>query len=206
MDRKQHWEQIYTTKASDNVSWYQEHTDQSLELIHGAGLGKKAAIIDVGGGASKLVDELTVEGFSDLTVLDLSSAALDVAKQRLGHHAESISWMVGDITKVELLANHFDIWHDRAVFHFLTDLADRQAYVEQVMRAVRPDGHVIIATFAEDGPEKCSGLPVVRYKPETLHATFGNEFSLVHHQKEAHHTPFGTVQQFVYCYCRKRNG
>ena len=113
--------------------------------------------------------------------------------------------MVGDITKVELLANHFDIWHDRAVFHFLTDLADRQAYVEQVMRAVRPDGHVIIATFAEDGPEKCSGLPVMRYQPETLHSEFGDDFVLVEHEKEAHRTPRGAVQQFVYCYCRKSN-
>jgi ubiquinone/menaquinone biosynthesis C-methylase UbiE len=203
MDKKQHWEQIYTTKASDNVSWFQEHAGQSLALIHNTGLAKSAAIIDVGGGASKLVDALTEEGYSDLSVLDLSSAALDVARQRLGRHAEYIGWMVGDITNVELPTNRFDIWHDRAVFHFLTDPADRQAYVEQVMRAVRPDGHVIIATFAEDGPEKCSGLPVVRYKPETLHATFGDNFTLVQHQKEAHNTPFGTVQQFVYCYCRK---
>ena len=202
MDKKQHWEQIYTTKASDNVSWFQEHAGQSLALIHNTGLAKSAAIVDVGGGASKLVDELTEEGYSDLTVLDLSLAALDVARQRLGRHAEYIDWMLGDITNVELPTNRFDIWHDRAVFHFLTDPADRQAYVEQVMRAVRPDGHVIIATFAEDGPEKCSGLPVVRYKPETLHATFGDNFTLVHHQKEAHNTPFGTVQQFVYCYCR----
>ena len=204
MDNKQHWEQIYTTKASDNVSWYQQHTDQSLALIHGTGLNKSAALIDVGGGASKLVDALNEEGYSDLTVLDLSSAALNVAKQRLERHAESISWMVGDITNAKLPANRFDIWHDRAVFHFLTDPVDRQAYVKQVMRTVRPNGHVIIATFAEDGPEKCSGLPVVRYKPETLHATFGDSFRLVHHQKEAHNTPFGTVQQFVYCYCRKR--
>ncbi|MEY3755708.1 MAG: hypothetical protein RLY27_2328 [Pseudomonadota bacterium] len=204
MDSKQHWNQIYTTKASDNVSWFQEHSRQSLELIHNTGLGNNAAIIDVGGGASKLVDALTEKGYRDLTVLDLSSAALDVAKQRLGRNAEHISWMVGDITNVELPSYRFDIWHDRAVFHFLTDPADRQAYVEQVVRSVRPDGHVIISTFAEDGPEKCSGLPVVRYKPETLQSIFGDNFTLVHHQKEAHNTPFGTVQQFVYCYFRKR--
>ena len=203
MDRKQHWEQVYTTKSSDSVSWFQERADQSLALFHDTGLEKDAAIIDVGGGASTLVDDLAVEGYSDLTVLDLSSAALDVAKQRLRKHAESIHWIVGDITKAELPANRFDIWHDRAVFHFLTEPADRQAYVEQVMRAVRPNGHVIIATFPEDGPEKCSGLPVMRYKPETLHAEFGGDFLLVKHEKETHHTPFGTVQQFVYCYCRK---
>jgi len=203
MDKKQHWEKVYATKASDNVSWFQEHASQSLELIHSTGLGKDAAVIDVGGGASVLVDELMEEGYKDLTVLDLSASALDVAKQRLGNDANSIHWMVGDIINVELSQNRYDIWHDRAVFHFLTDPADRQAYVEQVMRAVRPKGHVIIATFAEDGPEKCSGLPVMRYRPETLHAEFGEAFQLVKHNKELHHTPFGTEQKFIYCYCRK---
>lgn len=205
MDRKQHWEQVYTTKASNHVSWFQERADQSLALIHHAGMAKDAAIIDVGGGASNLVDDLTAEGYSDLTVLDLSSAALDVAKQRLGKQAETVQWVVGDVTQADLPANHFNVWHDRAVFHFLTDPTDRQAYVEQVMRSVRPNGHVIMATFAEDGPEKCSGLPVMRYNPKTLHAEFGDAFLLVKHEKEAHHTPFGMVQQFVYCYCRKRN-
>jgi ubiquinone/menaquinone biosynthesis C-methylase UbiE len=205
MDRKQHWEQVYTTKASNNTSWFQESADQSLELIHNTYLGKDSAIIDVGGGASKLVDDLVEEDYNDLTVLDLSSAALDVAKLRLGKYAESVHWIVGDITRVELPVNRFDVWHDRAVFHFLTDLVDRKAYVEQVMRAVRPNGHIIIATFADDGPEKCSGLPVIRYNPKTLHAEFGDDFILVKHEKEAHHTPFGTIQQFVYCYCRKRN-
>ena len=203
MDRKQHWEQIYTTKASSNVSWFQERADQSLDLIHATGLGIDAAVIDVGGGASRLVDDLVYEGYADLTVLDLSSAALTVAKQRLGNHVNFVDWITGDITQVSLPENRYDIWHDRAVFHFLTDPAERKAYVEQVMRAVRPNGHVIIATFAEDGPEKCSGLPVMRYCPETLHAEFGKAFHLVKHSKEAHHTPFGTEQQFVYCYCRK---
>ena len=205
MDRKHHWDQVYTTKTSDSVSWFQEHADQSLRLIHNARLGKDAAIIDVGGGASRLVDDLVAEGYTDLTVLDLSSAALAVAKQRLGKHADAVHWMEGDITRTELPIHRFDIWHDRAVFHFLTEPADRHAYVERVMRSVRPGGHVIIATFAEDGPEKCSGLPVMRYQPETLHAEFGDAFLLVKHEKEAHHTPFGTVQQFVYCYCRKGN-
>ena len=155
------------------------------------------------GGASKLVDGLVAEGYSDLTVLDLTSSALAVAKQRLGKSAEVVHWIEGDITRVELPLHRFDIWHDRAVFHFLTEAADRQAYVEQVMRAVRPGGHIIIATFGLDGPDKCSGLPVVRYLPEALHAEFGDEFMLVGHEQEAHHTPSGAVQQFVYCYCRK---
>jgi len=205
MDRKQHWEQVYTTKSSDSVSWFQEHADQSLRLILKTEIGKDAAIIDVGGGASILVDELVAEGYTDLTVLDLSVAALSVAKQRLGKQADAVFWMEGDITRAEFPVHRFDIWHDRAVFHFLTDPSDRNAYVEQVMRAVRPGGHVIIATFGEDGPEKCSGLPVVRYKPESLHAEFGEAFLLVAHEKEAHRTPSGMVQQFVYCYCRKGN-
>jgi ubiquinone/menaquinone biosynthesis C-methylase UbiE len=203
MGQKQHWEHVYTSKAADNVSWFQKHADQSLALIQSTGLSESAAVIDVGGGASVLVDDLLAAGFKDLTVLDISPAALEVAKQRLGNDANSIHWMVGDITEIVLPENRFDIWHDRAVFHFLTEPAARQAYVEQVMRAVRPNGHVIIATFAEDGPEKCSGLPVMRYCPETLHAEFGKAFHLVKHSQEVHHTPFGTEQQFVYCYCRK---
>lgn len=205
MDRKQHWEQIYTSKVSDSVSWFQQHAALSVRLIHDTGLAKQAAIIDVGGGASTLVDDLADEGYSDLTVLDLSATALAVAKQRLGKHAAAIHWLEGDITRFGLAENRYDIWHDRAVFHFLTDAADRHAYVEQVLRAVRPGGHVIIATFGSDGPEKCSGLPVMRYRPEALHAEFGEAFKLLAHEQEAHLTPSGAVQQFVYCYCRKAN-
>lgn len=205
MDRKQHWEQIYATKVSDTVSWFQEHADQSVRLIQGTGLNNDAAIIDVGGGASKLADDLVAAGYADLTVLDLSASALMVAKQRLGKHADAIHWMEGDITRAELPIHRYDIWHDRAVFHFLTEAAERQAYVEQVMRAVRPGGYVIIATFGAEGPEKCSGLPVMRYQPETLHAEFGDAFQLLGHEQEVHHTPSGVVQQFVYCYCRKDN-
>lgn len=206
MDSKQHWEQVYTSKGSNTVSWFQEHADHSLRLIRNAGLGKNAAIIDVGGGASTLVDDLVAEGYADLHVLDLSAVALAVAMQRLGKHADAVNWLEGDVTQAEFSRHRFDIWHDRAVFHFLTDSAERQAYVEQVMRAVKPGGHVIVATFAEDGPEKCSGLPVVRYRADSLHAEFGDAFVLVEHEKEAHHTPLGTIQQFVYCYCRKGNG
>lgn len=203
MDRKQHWDQVYNSRTSDSVSWFQEHAAQSLRLIRNTGLGKDAAIIDVGGGDSRLVDDLAAEGYTDLTVLDLSSTALALARQRLGKYADAVNWMEGDITRAEFPECRFDIWHDRAVFHFLTEPADRHAYVKRVMQAVRPGGHVIIATFAEDGPEKCSGLPVMKYQPETLHAQFGEAFLLVEHEKEAHRTPFGVVQQFVYCYCRK---
>jgi len=205
MDRKEHWEQVYTTKASDAVSWFQEHAALSLKLIDNAGLSKDAAIIDLGGGASTLVYDLVTEGYTDVTVLDLSATALALAKKRLGEHADAVHWIEGDITRTEYPVNRFDIWHDRAVFHFLTAPADRQAYVERVTRAVRPGGHVIIATFAENGPEKCSGLSVMRYRPETLHAEFGDTFQLVEHQNEEHHTPSGAMQQFVYCHFRKGN-
>lgn len=203
MDRKHHWEQIYMNKVSNALSWFQEHATQSVHLVLNTGLAKDAAIIDVGGGASTLVNDLMAEGYSDLTVLDLSVSALAVAKRRLGKHADEIHWIEGDITRTELPEDSFDIWHDRAVFHFLTEAADRQAYIEQVMRAVRPGGHVIIATFGVDGPEKCSGLPVMHYQPETLHAEFGDDCQLLGHKKEAHYTPSGALQQFVYCYFRK---
>ena len=205
MDRKHHWEDIYTHKHSDAVSWYQQHADMSLRLIHHTGLGKNAAIIDIGGGASTLVDDLVTEGYDDVSVLDLSATALDVARQRLGSKADRVHWIEGDITQARFSRHRYDIWHDRAVFHFLTAPADRQAYVEQVMRAVRPGGHVIVATFAEDGPEKCSGLPVMRYAPDALHAEFGDAFTLLEHEREKHHTPVGAIQKFIYCYCRKEN-
>lgn len=205
MDRKQHWEKVYSSKPSDAVSWFQPHAELSLHLIHQTGLGKDAAIIDVGGGASTLVDDLVAEGYRNVTVLDLSGAALEVAKRRLGKHADAVHWLEGDITKVDFPLHRYDIWHDRAVFHFLTDPADRLAYVGQSLRALRPGGRAIVATFAEDGPDKCSGLQVMRYAPDALHAEFGEPFELLEHVREEHHTPGGTVQKFVYCYCRKNN-
>jgi ubiquinone/menaquinone biosynthesis C-methylase UbiE len=203
MGRKDHWEQIYSTRASDAVSWFQRRADCSLRLIRATGAGPEAAIIDVGGGASVLVDDLLAEGYRHLTVLDLSGAALAVARRRLGPAADRVTWIEADVTQAELPAHGYDVWHDRAVFHFLTDPADRAAYVAQVLRAVKPGGHVIVASFAEDGPERCSGLPVVRYSPDGMHAQFGGAFALLGHEKEAHQTPGGAVQQFVYCYCRK---
>lgn len=203
MRSKEHWEHIYSTKASDAVSWFQEHAECSLRLIQGTGIPPAAAIIDIGGGTSTLVDDLLARGYSNLTVLDLSSAALSAAQDHLGSRADLVTWVEADITRAELPAHAFDVWHDRAVFHFLTDPLDRLAYVQAVLRAVRPGGHVIVATFAEDGPTRCSGLPVMRYSADELHAEFGEPFTLVQHEKESHHTPSGTVQQFTYCYCRK---
>ena len=203
MQSKDHWETVYSTKASDAVSWFQPHADFSVGLIKATGVGHDASIIDVGGGASTLVDDLLANGYTDLTVLDLSASALAAARKRLGSKASAVRWIEADITKADLPGHQFDIWHDRAVFHFLTSPEDRAAYVRTVFHSVKPGGHVIVATFAEDGPNQCSGLPVMRYRPDELHAEFGEAFSLLHHEKEAHHTPSGTVQQFVYCYCRR---
>lgn len=202
MENKSHWEKVYGTKATDSVSWYQEHAECSLSLIRNTGVDKAAAIIDVGGGASTLVDDLIADGYSDVSVLDLSAAALSAARRRLGARAAQVQWLEADVTEADLPSHRYDVWHDRAVFHFLTEPQQRQAYVKTVFRSVKPGGHVIVATFADDGPTQCSGLPVMRYTADELHAQFGDAFALVNHVKEAHHTPSGSVQQFVYCYCR----
>ena len=203
MPSKNHWDRVYATKSPQGVSWYQPHADQSVRLIRQTGLPLSASIIDVGGGASTLVDDLLQAGCRHLTVLDLSGAALAAAQARLGDAARQVTWLEADVTRVTLPAQAFDLWHDRAVFHFLTGEREREAYVAAVMHAVKPGGHVIVATFAEDGPLQCSGLPVVRYSPQGLHAEFGNPFTLLKHEREEHHTPSGSVQKFIYCYCRK---
>jgi 2-polyprenyl-3-methyl-5-hydroxy-6-metoxy-1,4-benzoquinol methylase len=205
MQAKDHWEKIYSTKAANAASWFQPHADFSVGLIKATGVSRDASIIDVGGGASTLVDDLLANGYTNLSVLDLSTAALAAACNRLGSKAANVRWIEADITKANLPGHQFDIWHDRAVFHFLTTPEERAAYVQAVFHSVKPGGHVIVATFAEDGPNQCSGLPVIRYRADELHAEFGESFSLLSHEKEAHHTPSGTVQQFVYCYCRRIN-
>ncbi|HEU0297367.1 MAG TPA: class I SAM-dependent methyltransferase [Anaerolineales bacterium] len=203
MNMKTHWEHIYETKASTQVSWYQEHARYSLQFIQKTGVQKTGHIIDIGGGASTLVDDLITVGFQNISVLDVSARALQLARQRLGARAASVEWIEADITQAHLPAQAYDLWHDRAVFHFLTQAADRQHYVDTVRHAVRPGGHVIVATFAPDGPDHCSGLEVVRYSPESLHDEFGEGFELRDSTRETHHTPFGTEQKFIYCYCRK---
>lgn len=200
---KEHWEKVYQTKQPDAVSWFQEHATRSLELIRSVGPSLQANVVDVGGGASTLVDDLLSNGFHNVSVLDLSASALEIAHQRLGAAGDCVTWLAGDICTVNLPDHAYDIWHDRAVFHFLTDPADRAAYVRQVMKAVKPGGHVIVATFAPDGPEQCSGLPVARYAPGELHQEFGPSFELLEHMSEEHKTPWGAVQHFVYCHCLK---
>jgi len=194
---------VYTEKAPDEVSWFQEHSQLSLGLIKRSGIESNGAIIDVGGGASNLVDDLLSDGFENLTILDISAAALKVAQERLGPRAAAVNWIEADITRASLPPGRFDLWHDRAVFHFLTDLTDRVRYVDPVRASIKPGGHVIVATFGPAGPLRCSGLDVRRYSPDGLHDEFGDSFHMVEHTEETHHTPFGTEQQFIYCYCRK---
>lgn len=203
MENKTHWENIYHTKESVQVSWYQLHPHLSLQYIRNTGAGRTANIIDVGGGASTLVDHLLDDGFQQITVLDISKEALEVAAQRLAQRAKLVTWLEADITKITLPHHKYDVWHDRAVFHFLTNPQDREAYVKTVENAVKPGGHVIVATFASDGPDKCSGLEVSRYDPQSLHHEFGSGFELLDSTQENHQTPFGTEQKFIYCYCRK---
>ena len=202
MDTRSHWERVYTTKQPHEVSWYRPHLEISLALVQAGAPDRDARIIDVGGGESTLVDDLLAQGRRHLTVLDVSSTALNVAKARTGPAAEYADWRCGDVTSVSLPERHYDVWHDRAVFHFLTTHAQRAAYVRQVKRSVKPGGHLIVATFGPEGPTTCSGLEVVRYGPEALHNEFGAAFRLERHLTELHRTPWGVTQQFVYCCCR----
>jgi 2-polyprenyl-3-methyl-5-hydroxy-6-metoxy-1,4-benzoquinol methylase len=201
VDSKSHWEKVYRTKRPNEVSWYRPHLDVSLQLIEDASPNRDAQIIDVGGGESTLVDDLLARGYRNLSILDVSLTALDVAKERLGDKADRINWLCGDVTTIAFTRHQYDVWHDRAVFHFLTESKERAAYVRQVAHAVKRGGHVIVATFGPEGPTQCSGLNVVRYDPNALHSEFGTSFQLVQHLTELHQTPAGSIQQFTYCYC-----
>ncbi len=201
--RRAHWESVYTEKGEDEVSWFQETPAPSLELIAQVGAIPASAIIDVGGGASRLVDDLIDRGFEDVTVLDLSEAALAAAEARLGSYAAQVHWIVADATVWEPQSS-YDIWHDRAAFHFLTEERDRAAYVARLERGLKIGGYAIIATFALDGPERCSGLPIVRYDPASLGQTLGRGFHLVDSRRHAHATPWGADQSFQFSvFCRR---
>jgi 2-polyprenyl-3-methyl-5-hydroxy-6-metoxy-1,4-benzoquinol methylase len=200
---KGHWEKVYEASDPTQVSWYQAEPRVSLHLIERVATGLDSAIIDVGGGASTLVDALLDAGHHNITVLDIVPSALAVAKQRLGERAERVHWMAADILDAEFPEAAYDVWHDRAVFHFLTKPEDRERYVAQVLHSVTPDGHVVVASFAPEGPTHCSGLDVVRYSPESMHREFGPSFSLIDSTREEHHTPSGRTQEFLYCLCRR---
>jgi 2-polyprenyl-3-methyl-5-hydroxy-6-metoxy-1,4-benzoquinol methylase len=204
MDSQAHWERIYGTKTPDAVSWYRPHLEQSLELIRRAAPTPSASMIDVGGGESTLVDDLIGQGYENITILDISRIAIEATRKRLGAVSGRVHWLIADITDTQLEYGTYDVWHDRAVFHFLTSPNARLAYVRQVVNAVRPGGHVIVSTFGPEGPTKCSGLDVVRYDVEKLHGEFGVHFRLLDSSKELHRTPFGTVQQFLYALVGQR--
>jgi ubiquinone/menaquinone biosynthesis C-methylase UbiE len=203
MTASQHWQNVYATKTSTQVSWFQPHAESSLRLIESIAPDRSSRIIDVGAGASVLVDDLLAAGYTHLSVLDIAAHALDISQTRLGSLAKGVQWLVGDVTTIALPTAGFDVWHDRAVFHFLTREEDRRLYVDRVWRSVRPGGLVIVATFGPNGPLQCSNLDVCRYAPDTLHGEFGSAFELLGHQTEQHHTPAGKTQEFVYCYCRR---
>jgi ubiquinone/menaquinone biosynthesis C-methylase UbiE len=200
METNVHWENIYRTKTANEVSWYRPHLETSLSWIEAAAPLRTEAIIDVGAGESTLLDDLLLRGYTDLTILDISQTALAVTKQRLGELSKNIRWVCGDVINVPLRSNTFDVWHDRAVFHFLTTDEQRKAYVGVVEKVVKPEGHVIVSTFGPEGPLRCSGLPAMRYDAEQLHREFGSHFRLIESLNELHQTPFGTVQQFLYCH------
>lgn len=202
MDRREFWERIYRSKPASEVSWYQPEATISLELIRRAAPDPQSPIIDVGGGASMLVDQLLDAGYERVTVLDLAAAALDVARQRLGERASRVTWIEGDVLRSPLAPAAFSVWHDRAVFHFLTAQEDRDRYLATARAAIRPGGHLIVASFAPEGPERCSGLRVVRYSPDSMQAQFGADFHLLDSRREEHHTPSGATQAFVYCLFR----
>lgn len=197
-----HWDGVYGRKKPDEVSWYRAHLERSLGFVEKAALAPDASIIDVGGGASTFVDDLLSRGYRNVSVLDLSAKAIETAKQRLGPEAARVRWLVGDVTQFAFPEHGYAFWHDRAVFHFLRDPLARERYVAQVRRALMPGGHIVVATFGPEGPERCSGLAVMRYDAEQLHGEFGNDFRKVESLTEVHATPSGTKQQFVYCYCR----
>ncbi len=203
MEHKNHWQEVYQSKKPTSVSWFQERATLSLAITQQHIATKDTPIIDVGGGASTLVDDLLNAHFQAITVLDLAASALSIAQHRLAQQAHQVTWLAADITEVDLPKNYYGLWHDRAVFHFLTTAEQRQIYVQKAKQSLKSKGYLLIATFAPDGPLKCSGLPIVRYSPESLHAELGTGFVLLSQQRETHPTPAGNSQHFIYCLFQK---
>lgn len=200
MNRHLHWEQVHATRAHDQVSWFAPHLDISLNLIDSIHLPPQAAILDIGAGQSTLTDDLLSRGYNNLTLLDISQTALDATRTRLRDHAQCLRFLPADITTTSLQPAHYDLCHDRAVFHFLTTPEDRAAYRLRLIQSLKPNGHLILATFGPQGPTRCSGLDVVRYDPDTLLRELGSRFSLIESSTHFHHTPSGVTQQFLYCH------
>jgi 2-polyprenyl-3-methyl-5-hydroxy-6-metoxy-1,4-benzoquinol methylase len=203
MTQREYWEQVYTNNPLEKLGWYLSHLETSLQWIQNLKLNKDSNIIDVGGGASTLVDDLLDDGFRSITVVDLSKKALSIAQERLGQRAGLVSWMAEDIISVPLAARQYDLWHDRAVLHFLTTPAMWRQYRNNLLKALRPGGHVVLGTFALEAPAKCSGLSVKRYSADELERKLGEEFELIRHDKYLHITPRGVEQMYLYCHFQK---
>lgn len=202
MTAKSHWDRVHESKGPEDVSWYEARPAASMDLIAACGHSNTARVIDVGGGISPLVDHLLDLGYPMPTVLDISASALAVAQQRLGERRHRVRWVVSDVAHASF-DQAFDIWHERAVFHFLVDPSARARHIDKLRSSLAPDGHAIIATFAEDGPEQCSGLPVMRYSPEALAEQLGDDFRLIESRRATHRTPWGSEQRFIYGLFRK---
>jgi SAM-dependent methyltransferase len=204
MSRREHWEQVYSSKPPERLGWYKPRLQTSLEWITALGLEPDAPIIDIGGGASTLIDDLLDLGYSALTVLDLAAPALELIKARLGERGDAVAWLCGDITDIELPQDGYALWHDRAVFHFLTESKDRERYLKNLRKALRPGGYLVIGVFAPEAPPRCSGLPVQRYDLDLIQETLGDNFLLQRHRKEMHVTPGGVEQMYLYCGFRRK--
>lgn len=198
-----HWEAVYRTKVPDKVSWYRPHLEVSLDLLVKAGLGTDSRVIDVGAGASSLVDDLVARGVRSVIALDVSDSALRIARDRMGPAASRVQWIIGDITTVSLPKSSVDLWHDRAAFHFLTSDAAVRAYVDAATRTIAQGGFAIIGGFASDGPTQCSGLPVMRRDAADMAELFRSHFKLIDSRTETHVTPSGAAQRFVYVSLQK---
>ena len=203
MSPEEHWEQVYSSKPTEELGWFAPHLQTSFSWITELGMSLEVPIIDVGGGASTLVDDLLDAGYRSITVLDLSRLALSLAKTRLANNADAVSWIAGDVTATELPVARFELWHDRAVFHFLTEPEQQRKYRHQLLKALKPEGHLIIGTFAPEAPPKCSGLPVQRFSSERLESTLGDKFELQRQHNELHITPSGVEQMYLYCQFRR---
>ena len=204
MDPKSHWENIYRSRSHKDVSWYADHISQSLKIIQSLGLKSDASILDVGGGASTLVDDLLGAGYSNVSVLDVSAAALDIARHRLGDRAGRVVWLEADVLAHDFPADAYDLWHDRAVFHFLTEESDRQTYRSQAAKVVKSGGYLLMSVFADDGPEKCSGIQVRRHGRSGLENFFNPDFKPVTSTRNVHLTPAGVEQRFTTVLLRKK--
>jgi SAM-dependent methyltransferase len=203
MGMREHWDNAYLTRPLEKLGWYEPHLETSLKWINELDLGHGANIVDVGGGASTLVDDLLIAGYRSITVVDLSPRSLQLASERLGERAELVTWLSVDITTSPLPTSHYDLWHDRAVFHFMASAEQRLLYRNNLLQSLRPGGHLIIATFAPEAPPKCSGLLVERYSAAELESALGSEFRLRRHQEVLHITPGGVDQMYLYCHFQR---